>query len=302
MYLSGKKISELSDIFGLQYRTIKKYIKMTEEECLKKISKLENLNNKISYRKKQELVKKTKELYSLGKTYTYIKEQLGLSYETAKKYINSTEPIIYRTSKREKSIDPYVREIIMLLNKNNSKKKIYNIIKEKGYTGAMRTFYNNLSKIISEQEYNTSAENENKDNQIMLKVETNTFLKLLYKPIESIKEINIDIYNQIIFQYKWLPEILDIIVEFKNIVKEKNLIKYIFWIEKLKKLNIPELNSFIKSLERDNDAIINAIYYRYTNGLAEGFVNKLKTLKRLMYGKASFHGLRRKLLWSERGE
>lgn len=64
-------------------------------------------------------------------------------------------------------------------------------------------------------------------------------------------------------------------------------------------LNIPELNSFIKSVERDNDAIINAIYYRYTNGLAEGFVNKLKTIKRSMYGKATFQGLRRKILWQK---
>ena len=66
-------------------------------------------------------------------------------------------------------------------------------------------------------------------------------------------------------------------------------------------LNIPELNNFIKSIERDNDTIINAIYYRYTNVLAEGFVNKLKTIKRSMYGKVTFQGLRRKILWAERG-
>ena len=34
------------------------------------------------------------------------------------------------------------------------------------------------------------------------------------------------------------------------------------------------------------------------NGLAEGFVNKLKTIKRSMYGKATFQGLRRKILWA----
>lgn len=67
-------------------------------------------------------------------------------------------------------------------------------------------------------------------------------------------------------------------------------------------LNILELNSFIKSIERDNAAIINAIYYRYTNGLAEGFVNKLKAIKRSMYRRVTFHGLRRKTLWSERGK
>lgn len=44
---------------------------------------------------------------------------------------------------------------------------------------------------------------------------------------------------------------------------------------------------------------MNTITYRFTNELAEGSVNKLKTLKRTMYGKASFETLKRKLLWWE---
>ena len=85
---------------------------------------------------------------------------------------------------------------------------------------------------------------------------------------------------------------------FKIAVKEKNINKYLLWLENLKNLNISELNGFIKNLEKDYSAIINAISYRYTNGLAEGLVNKLKTIKRSMYGKASFQTLRRKILWS----
>jgi len=70
-------------------------------------------------------------------------------------------------------------------------------------------------------------------------------------------------------------------------------------MKKAYELDIKELNSFLGGIKRDEKAVENAITYRFTNGLAEGSVNKLKTLKRTMYGKASFETLKRKLLWYE---
>ena len=40
----------------------------------------------------------------------------------------------------------------------------------------------------------------------------------------------------------------------------------------------------------------NTIIQNVTNGVTEGFVNKLKTVKRLMYGKASIGLLKNKLI------
>jgi len=40
--------------------------------------------------------------------------------------------------------------------------------------------------------------------------------------------------------------------------------------------------------------------YDYNNGLAEGSVNKLKVIKRIMYGRNSFDMLHKKLLWLEK--
>ena len=208
--------------------------------------------------------------------------------------------MIHKTPKRINSIDLYKKDVINLLNKRISKQEIYSILKEKGYNQALRTFYRSIEKIIDEQKDNIENDKEIKTISVISKIKALNFLKLLYLPIENIKELTQSTYNQIILKYPWIEEVSNIMKEFKTLVKEQNLIKYIFWLEKIKMLNIPELNSFIKSVERDNDAMINAIYYRYTNGLAEGFVNKLKTIKRSMYGKATFQGLRRKILWAER--
>lgn len=49
-------------------------------------------------------------------------------------------------------------------------------------------------------------------------------------------------------------------------------------------LNISEVNSYIKGINRDIEGVKNAIMYEYSNGLAEGIVNKIKVIKRIMYG------------------
>ena len=66
--------------------------------------------------------------------------------------------------------------------------------------------------------------------------------------------------------------------------------------EKAKKLNVPELNSFVELIESDLEAVKNAIIYEYSNGVTEGFNNKTKVIKRQMYGRCGFDLLRLKIL------
>lgn len=46
-------------------------------------------------------------------------------------------------------------------------------------------------------------------------------------------------------------------------------------------------------------AIKNGIIYPYNNGLEEGSVNKIKVIKRIMYGRNSFELLKVKVLFHE---
>ena len=64
-------------------------------------------------------------------------------------------------------------------------------------------------------------------------------------------------------------------------------------------LGIPEINSFINGIKRDFEAVKNGIALRYNNGLAEGSINKLKVIKRIMYGRSNYPLLRNKILLKE---
>ena len=86
---------------------------------------------------------------------------------------------------------------------------------------------------------------------------------------------------------------------FRNIeeIKDENTRKDLEeYLEMNHELNVKELNSFITLIESDIEAVKNAIKYDYSNGLTEGFNNKTKVIKRIMYGRCSFNLLRLKIL------
>ncbi len=59
---------------------------------------------------------------------------------------------------------------------------------------------------------------------------------------------------------------------------------------------IPEFKSFVAGIERDSDAVKAALFLPWNQGQTKGFVNKLKTTKRMMDGRAGFALLRQRLL------
>ncbi len=58
----------------------------------------------------------------------------------------------------------------------------------------------------------------------------------------------------------------------------------------------PELRSFAAGIRNDLQAVINGLTLPYSSGKVEGIVNKIKMLKRQMYGRAGFALLRKRVL------
>jgi transposase len=67
----------------------------------------------------------------------------------------------------------------------------------------------------------------------------------------------------------------------------------------LKQFNIPEIETYLNGILKDIEAVKNAIIFPYSNGLAEGSVNKIKVIKRIMYGRNSFDFLKAKVMFHE---
>ena len=68
------------------------------------------------------------------------------------------------------------------------------------------------------------------------------------------------------------------------------------WIEKAQKCSASKLRSFATGLTLDYQAVQAALSFDWSNGQLEGQVNRLKTIKRMMYGRAKFDSLKKMVL------
>ncbi|MFI1742455.1 hypothetical protein [Streptomyces sioyaensis] len=59
---------------------------------------------------------------------------------------------------------------------------------------------------------------------------------------------------------------------------------------------LPSLRSFAQHLERDLDAVTAGLTLPWNSGVVEGHVNRVKMLKRQMFGRAGFELLRKRVL------
>jgi transposase len=84
--------------------------------------------------------------------------------------------------------------------------------------------------------------------------------------------------------------------QFQRLVKERDVAAFRSWRESALGSGLPDLCSFVEGLERDRTAVEAALQFSWSNGPVEGHVNRLKVIKRQMYGRANFDLLRARVL------
>ena len=73
------------------------------------------------------------------------------------------------------------------------------------------------------------------------------------------------------------------------------------WMSETEEAGIPELKAFAVKLRQDIEAVAAAMVMPYSQGQTEGRVNKLKLIKRSMYGRGKFDLLRQRVLYAAAG-
>jgi len=243
--------------------------------------------------KKRVMIGKARELAAQGLTITEIAKEVGISYLTAKKYICvEFDPANkYFGAKLPSKLKPYTEVIDQMLQKHFKFKEIETVIRADGYDGAastIRMYATRQRKIIKETRDKSLANTKI--------IERRWLTKLLYKPIDKVKELTEDHVIKIIEEYPVVGTLYEIVQSFKKILSTKRVDELGDWIEYASQFDIDEINSFINGINSDLEAVKNAIRYEYNNGLAEGTINKIKVIKRIMYGRCSFNLLRNKIL------
>lgn len=84
--------------------------------------------------------------------------------------------------------------------------------------------------------------------------------------------------------------------EFERIVKVRSAADFDSWLAAIKESELIDLQNWAARLLADESAVRAALSSKWSNGQTEGQVNRLKFIKRQMYGRANFELLKKRVL------
>ena len=87
-----------------------------------------------------------------------------------------------------------------------------------------------------------------------------------------------------------------LIQDFQTMLRERRVEQLDDWLAQASACGVRELRRFALGLQQDYAAVRGALEYPWSQGQTEGQVNRLKQLKRQMYGRAKFDFLRLRVL------
>ncbi len=291
----GISYAKIASQLNVSTTTATKYVNMKNEDVPKEHISTREKEHIDAVNKLNVKVKQVKDLHSQGMPVNKISKSTGYNINSINMFIsNDFNPVHgqYGVS-RSGLLEPYRDEVIGLRAKNITYKEITKIISKKGYTGsvaALRGF------IIKEKRITKDLLKDKEPSEL---IDKRWVTKLLYKSIDEVKQISQEQLDEVIKLYPILEDMLSMLSEFRDILTSKDLNRFLQWIVKCSRLKIKEIDSYLSGLNGDYASVTNAIIYKYNNGLAEGSVNKLKNIKRIMYGRNGFELLRHKVLQLE---
>jgi transposase len=94
-----------------------------------------------------------------------------------------------------------------------------------------------------------------------------------------------------------LQETAELARQFASLLKEHDADSLEAWVQLAEgSLILPEVRRFAEYLRQDWAAALEAVRAPWSQGQVEGQINRLKLIKRLMYGRANFDLLRQRVL------
>jgi transposase len=236
--------------------------------------------------------KEVKRLRKEGASIKSIHRQTGLHRQTIKRYLQYDEyptPSRHNLNKEVADFEDYVRKRWTQGERNV--KQIWREIKEQGFTGSFQKIYR-VTK-----DYPRDPDKENLPPPLKIQAWSARKVSiLLRKEIDSLEKDE-QIYLKAFMKHcPKATEANSLALQFKEMTDKLKVSLLDPWIEKAQNCGITALKNFASGLKQDYDAVRAAVSLEWSNGQVEGQVNRLKMIKRQMYGRASFELLRKRVL------
>ena len=295
----GHNKTTICKTLNMDIRVYNRLITASQAELDKLFTTTLHKQHEEKVAQKISLVNEVRKLRKEGLSLRKISRHTGLHFKTVLKYIDeSFNPVNASYGKKKNgNLTPFIPDIESLLTQGVVGTQIETIIREKGYIGSS----SNMRHFISDWKARRKHDSDSraKDNICFEIIERKNLFSLLFRQSEQVKSISETLLSAVFEQYPCFQKVHSLVWHFKDLLSSNDSSCLDTWISKAKSLNIREINSFVQGVIRDLDAVKNAVDLPFSNGLAEGSVNKLKVVKRVMFGRCSFDMLKAKVLQLE---
>ena len=240
---------------------------------------------------KQERYEAVKELYQIGVSKSEIGRRVGLDFRTVAKYIKADECPIYPERSRPSMLTPYMDYIQQRWEAGcHNATQIWREIRKLGFDGSRR--------IVGEwaTERRKSALTSMALPEKVVPWSASRASWLLVKNEDDLEDDDRQALERMKQADGKVAEAYALGQRFVSMVRERQSNALESWLEDADKSKIEALKQFAKGIKQDLAAVTNALSLPWSNGQTEGQVNRLKLIKRQMYGRANFDLLRKRVI------
>jgi transposase len=245
---------------------------------------------------REALYKAVKERRAQGAYTTDIAREFNLSRQTISRWINSESlpPDTRGRFKRKCLIDDYTSYLEQRLAQGcTNKSQLWREICAQGFTGSRSLVGKWIRQHIISQ--NNSSDTTAPTTKAFALPCASELSWLLIRPKDDLEEEEKNLL-ELLRQDDQIAELRELAHQFRQMVRDRLSDQWDAWVEKVNHSSVQELKNFVIGLQRDLQAVVEALRQPYSNGRTEGHVNRLKLIKRQMYGRANFDLLRLRVL------
>lgn len=260
--------------------------------------------NRAGPNKRKERLQRYERVVELRERGLYVEDiaaEVGLSQRTVVSWLN-TDGFPKRKRKKSSPVAPYAEYLERRWKERCiNMAQLWREIKEMGYESSydavadhLRCLRKGIAPPASDpvvEETSASPKGSRYESQ-----EASRLLMLEAKNPEALRSEQIRWLEQLRERSPELAQIQDLAGQFAKIMRQGEEDKLSAWLKEVEGSSLSEMRTFAKGVRQDEAAIRAAITLPWSSGQVEGQVNRLKLIKRSMYGRASIRLLRQRVL------
>jgi transposase len=240
-------------------------------------------------------------LYLAGADLRHICKRLGISARTVYRYKDLEEPPPRPAYKRRASVlDPYVPYLVARWNEGcHNGKRLYREIREQGYANSEEIcarFTAQLRRAEARGKPVSSVPRARQGSVAGLSPTAKNVAALFMRHEDKLDEEQEKYLKRLCEADEALADTRRLTQEFAHMVRRLEGKDLDGWLKDAEESRSTAIQSFAAGLRKDLDAVRAGLTEKWSNGCVEGFVHKLKLLKRQGYGRAGFEMLRARML------